>query len=155
MLKDNVLGVRPVFIDVIHAEWNYQRIDWQKHSCNMGKRTLWHVRPTKNNSARASAQSDQSLRCPHEDFLHPLLSKMTILIRLHRCTRWSELWVKYLNLKERQIVVCFVWLVRWLWNTAQSSLHLYCSRDIFVAPPAKWSWFMSYVCSLVLACNRI
>ena len=39
-------------------------------------------------SACASVQSDQSLRCPHEETLHPWLSKMRpvkILIRLREC----------------------------------------------------------------------
>ena len=36
----------------------------------------------------ASAQSDQSLRCPHEDILRPWLSKLQPvknMIRLHEC----------------------------------------------------------------------
>ena len=44
-------------------------------------------------SACASAQSDQSLRYPHEDTLYPWLSKMypvKILIRLRECAVWSE-----------------------------------------------------------------
>ena len=44
-------------------------------------------------SACASAQSDQSLRRPHERTLHPWLSKMRqvkILIRLRECAVWSE-----------------------------------------------------------------
>ena len=44
-------------------------------------------------SACASAQSDQSLYCPHEETLHPWLSKMRplkILIRLCECANWSE-----------------------------------------------------------------
>ena len=36
-------------------------------------------------SAGASAQSDQSLRCPHGEISHPWLSKMTTLIRLREC----------------------------------------------------------------------
>ena len=39
-------------------------------------------------SACPSAQFDQSLRCPHEETLHPWLSKMRqvkILNRLHEC----------------------------------------------------------------------
>ena len=44
-------------------------------------------------SACASAQSDQSLHYPHEETLHPWLSKMCpvkILIRLRECAVWSE-----------------------------------------------------------------
>ena len=44
-------------------------------------------------SACAFAQSDQSLRCPHEETLHPWLSKMhtmKILIRLRKCAGWSK-----------------------------------------------------------------
>ena len=43
-------------------------------------------------SAWASAQSDQNLCCPHEENLHPLLSKMRpakIQIRLRNCAVWS------------------------------------------------------------------
>ena len=41
----------------------------------------------------AFAQCDQSLRCPHEETLHPWLFKMRpvkILIRLRECGGWSE-----------------------------------------------------------------
>ena len=41
----------------------------------------------------ASAQSDQSLRWPYEESLHPWLSKVRpvrILIRLRECAGWSE-----------------------------------------------------------------
>ena len=44
-------------------------------------------------SACASSQSDQSLRCPHEETLHPWLSKLRmvkVLIRLRECADWSE-----------------------------------------------------------------
>ena len=44
-------------------------------------------------SACAFAQSDQSLRCPHEETLHPWLSQkrpVKILIRLRECAGWSE-----------------------------------------------------------------
>ena len=44
-------------------------------------------------SACASAQSDQSLRCSHEETLNPCLSKMRpvkILIRLRESAGWSE-----------------------------------------------------------------
>ena len=52
---------------------------------------MWAQRRLK--SACASAQSDQSLRCPHEETLHPYLSKMRsvkILIRLCKCADRSE-----------------------------------------------------------------
>ena len=44
-------------------------------------------------SACASAQSDQNLCCPHEETLHPWLSRMRttkIPIRLRECAGWSE-----------------------------------------------------------------
>ena len=44
-------------------------------------------------SAYASVQFDQSLRCPHEETLHPCLSKtrpMKALIRMRECAGWSE-----------------------------------------------------------------
>ena len=44
-------------------------------------------------SVCTSAQPDQSLRCLHEETLHPWLSKMRlvkILIRLRKCAVWSE-----------------------------------------------------------------
>ena len=36
-------------------------------------------------SARASAQSDQSRRCPQEETLHPKMRPVKILIRLRLC----------------------------------------------------------------------
>ena len=45
------------------------------------------------NSACASAQSDQRVRCPLEETLHPWLSELRpvkILIRLRSCAVWSE-----------------------------------------------------------------
>ena len=47
----------------------------------------------RHNSDCASAHSDQSFRCPHEESLHPWISKMRpvkILIRLCECAGWSE-----------------------------------------------------------------
>ena len=44
-------------------------------------------------SACASAQTDKSLRCSHDQTFHPWLSKMRpvkILIRLRECADWSE-----------------------------------------------------------------
>ena len=60
---------------------------------NVRKRVFLHVRQTKLKSARASAQSDRSLRFPHEEALPPWLSKMRpveILIRLRKCAGRSE-----------------------------------------------------------------
>ena len=42
---------------------------------NGRKRPFWHVGPTKTWSACVSMQSDWSLRCTHEETLHPWLSK--------------------------------------------------------------------------------
>ena len=42
---------------------------------NGRKRPFWHVGPTKTWSACVSTQSDWSLRCTHEETLHPWLSK--------------------------------------------------------------------------------
>ena len=39
----------------------------------MTKPTKWHVRPAKSQISQVSAQSDQSLRCPHEETLGPQL----------------------------------------------------------------------------------
>ena len=41
----------------------------------MWKRTFWHVRPRRLKAACASAQSDQSLRCQHDETMHTWLSK--------------------------------------------------------------------------------
>ena len=57
-------------------------------SRSMTKPTKWLVRLVK-----TSAQSDQSLRCPHEEALGPLLPTERIaktLIRLGRRPSWSE-----------------------------------------------------------------
>ena len=47
-------------------------------------------------SACAFSQSGQSFRCPHDDSLHPWLSKIRpvkILISLRECAGWSESWL--------------------------------------------------------------
>ena len=62
-------------------------------SRNVRKRTFWHVRQRRLRSDCAFAQSDQSLRCPHEEIYYPWLSTMSpvkILIRLCECTGLSE-----------------------------------------------------------------
>ena len=82
------------FFSICHSEANMHSIDnvfvkyipastWQNVSSGMC--IQWRV--------NVSAQSDQSLRCPHEETLHPWLPKvrpMNILIRLRECAGWSE-----------------------------------------------------------------
>ena len=58
----------------------------------------------------AFAQSDQSLRCLHEETLHPCPSKMRsvkILIRLCECAGWSE---SSLGAQVRRYVFRAMWL---------------------------------------------
>ena len=62
-------------------------------SRDMTKPTKWVCAQQRLGSAWASAQSDQSLRCLHEESLGPLLAiKRTAktLIRLGGCPGWSE-----------------------------------------------------------------
>ena len=62
-------------------------------SCDKTKPTKWLYAQQRLRSAWASAQSDQSLRCPHEESLGPYLPIehiVKILIRLGGCTGWSE-----------------------------------------------------------------
>ena len=62
-------------------------------SRDMTKPTKWLCAQRRLRSAWASAQSDQSLRCPHEESLGPQLPiKRTAktLIRLGGCPGWSE-----------------------------------------------------------------
>ena len=64
-----------------------------KMSRDMTKPTKWLCAQRRLRSAWASAQSDQSLRCPHEESLGPQLPiKRTAnnLIRLGECSGWSE-----------------------------------------------------------------
>ena len=59
----------------------------------MTKPTKWVCAQRRLWLAWASAQSDQSLRCPHEETLGPLLPierKAKTLIRLGGCPGWSE-----------------------------------------------------------------
>ena len=59
----------------------------------MAKPTKWLCAQRRVRSAWASAQSDQSLRCPHEKSFGPKLSIMRTaktLIRLGGCPGWSE-----------------------------------------------------------------
>ena len=62
-------------------------------SCDMTKTTKWLCAQRKLRSAWASAQSDQSHRCLHEESLCPYLPTehtAKTLIRLGRCPGWSE-----------------------------------------------------------------
>ena len=62
-------------------------------SRDVRKHTFWHAHPTRLKPTCLSAQSDKSLRCPHEETLHPWLSKMRpvrILIRQRECAGWSD-----------------------------------------------------------------
>ena len=66
----------------------------QRHlSRDMTKQTKWVCAKRRLRSAWASAHSDQSLRCPHEESLDPYLPIERIaktLIRLGGCPGWSE-----------------------------------------------------------------
>ena len=62
-------------------------------SRDMTKQTKWVCAQRRLRSACASAQSDQSLCCPHEESLGPWLSierTAKTLIRLGGCPGWSE-----------------------------------------------------------------
>ena len=62
-------------------------------SRNMTKPTKWVCAQRRLRSAWASAQSDQSLRCPHEETFGPWLPierTAKTLIRLGGCPGWSE-----------------------------------------------------------------
>ena len=62
-------------------------------SRDMTKPTKWLCAQRRLRSAWASAQSDQSLRCPHEESLGPELPierTAKTLIRLGGCPGWSE-----------------------------------------------------------------
>ena len=62
-------------------------------SRDMTKSTKWLCALRRLRSAWASTQSDQSLRCPHEESLGPSLPNectAKTLIRLGRCPGWSE-----------------------------------------------------------------
>ena len=59
----------------------------------MTKPTKWAVCPAKNQISLSIHQSDQSLRCPHEEALGPKLPierTAKTLIRLGGCPGWSE-----------------------------------------------------------------
>ena len=62
-------------------------------SCNMTKLTKWLCAQRRLRSAWASAKSDQSLCCQHEESLGPLLPiehTAETLIRLGGCLGWAE-----------------------------------------------------------------
>ena len=70
-----------------------QRGRENKMSGDMTKPTRWVCAQRRLRSAWASAQSDQSLRCPHEESLGPYLPirrPAKTLIRLGGCPGWSE-----------------------------------------------------------------
>ena len=70
--------------------WKYTPEDI---SHDMTKPTKWMCTQWRLRSAWASVQSDQSLRCPHEETSGPLLPiecTAKTLIRLGRCPGWSE-----------------------------------------------------------------
>ena len=77
--------------------WTTQVIFWflcgNHMSLDMTKPTKWLFAKRRLRSTWASAQSDQSLRCPHEESLGPYLPiehTAKTLIRLGRCPGWSE-----------------------------------------------------------------
>ena len=64
-----------------------------KTQINLGIHPVWSESLWRLGSAWASAQSDQNLRCPHEESLGPELPiecKAKTLIRLGGCPGWSE-----------------------------------------------------------------
>ena len=70
-----------------------EKSSWCHLSHLMTKPTKWLCAQRRLRSALASAQSDQSLRCPHEASLGPLLPiepTAKTLIRLGGCPGWSE-----------------------------------------------------------------
>ena len=89
-------------------------------------------------SAWASAQSDQSLRCPHEESLGPLLSierTAKTLIRLGGCQGWSES-----SLGAHAILLVLSWggtsevitmpetILKYFRNATLSLLHIWYNR---------------------------
>ena len=106
--KPVCLGMKmPIIIKHIHARTHaHTRAHTHKHTIYIAvifsvlynvqsatwKNTFWHMRP-RLKSAFASAQSCKSLRCPHEEILHPWLSTMCtmkILTSLCECAGWLE-----------------------------------------------------------------
>ena len=80
-------------IDIAEV-WNNDKTEIiQLMSHNGRKRTSDMFAQRSLKSACASAQSDQSLHCPHEENLHPWLSRLRqgkILISLRESAGWSE-----------------------------------------------------------------
>ena len=65
----------------------------QRYGSQREKMYLITCTPNEDPNQSAHLRSLNSLRCPHEETLHPWLSKMRpvkILIRLHECAVWSE-----------------------------------------------------------------
>ena len=94
-------------------------------------------------SVHASTQSDYSLPCPHEETLHPSLSRMCpvkILIRLRECAGWSE---SSLGAHIRRYFFCRCDSNGIVMNgmcTAGVQSKLYIHVD--------WSWFVSAICRI-------
>ena len=77
---------------IVFSHWRLYRMG-QHFSRNMTKPTKWVCAQRRLRSAWASAQSDQSLRCPHEESLGsylPIERKAETLIRLGGCPGWPE-----------------------------------------------------------------
>ena len=119
-----------------------------KMSRDMTKPTNWLCAQRRLRSAWASAQSDQSLRCPHEESLGPKLpNKRTAktLIRLGGCPGWSE------SLLGAQLLC-------WFWQVAAQIL-VWKGRDIWHRRRYTgwkgwcwyyWSFIIYYVIEFVL-----
>ena len=79
-----------------HSRWNVLPSFWEAllyMSHDMTKPTKWVFAQQRLGSVWASALSDQSLRCPHEETLGPYLPnerRVKTLIRLGGCPGWSE-----------------------------------------------------------------
>ena len=75
-----------LYLPINKLLWNKRAATWEIESSDM------YIQKRRK-SANAPAQSDQSLRFPPEESLHPMLSKMRpakIQIRLRICAGWSE-----------------------------------------------------------------
>ena len=100
-------------------------------SRDMTKPTNWVCAQRRLRSAWASAQSDQSLRCPHEESLGPELHterKAKTLIRLGGCPGWSESSLgaqPHCWFVMSQLILCFAILPR---------LKLYTFKIVYSEP---------------------
>ena len=116
--------------------------------------------PNEDESACTSAQSYQSFRCPHEEILHPKLSKMhpvKILIRLRECAGWSKSLQKqaYSNILKiwkfyHQKLKIFRWKKK-MWN-----FSYFCSKNRLLVPvrTASPRRFNEYPQSMFLSRNK-